>query len=93
VPCPFSLADDASFLEAEISLSLIHRLTDDHMVQERDLKNPCRFANSAGQPHISSPTRFWLVRLAAMGGMPPEIVYVVVLPDESILEPTERQRV
>jgi hypothetical protein len=47
------LVDDAGFLEAEISLSLIHRLTDDHMVQERDLKNPGRFANSAGQPHIS----------------------------------------
>ena len=39
------------------------------------------------------PGRFWLVRLAAIGGMPTEIVYVVVVPDGSILEPTERERI
>jgi hypothetical protein len=48
--CP--LSDNAGFLEAEIPLPVIHGLTDDHMVQELDLKNPGSFANPAGQPHI-----------------------------------------
>jgi hypothetical protein len=39
------------------------------------------------------PTRFWLVRLATMRSTHPKIVYVVVLPDGSVLEPTARQRV
>ncbi len=51
--CYGLLSDNAGFLEAEISLSVIHGLTDDHMVQELDLKNPGSFANPAGQPHIS----------------------------------------
>jgi len=51
--CYGLLSDNAGFLEAEISLSVIHGLTDDHMVQELDLKNPSSFVNPAGQPDIS----------------------------------------
>jgi hypothetical protein len=51
--CLVLLADGASFLEAEICLSVIHGLTDDHMIQELDLKNPGGFIDPTGQPHIS----------------------------------------
>jgi len=44
------LSDDAGFLEAEISLPVIHGLPNDHMIQELDLKHSGRFANPAGQP-------------------------------------------
>ena len=47
------LSDNAGFLEGEVSLSVIHGLSDDHMIQELDLKNPGSFINPTGQPHIS----------------------------------------
>jgi hypothetical protein len=66
--CYGLLSDNACFLEAEKSLPVIHGLTDDHMVQELDLKNPGSFANPAGQPHISF-TWAEVVRYAARGIM------------------------
>jgi len=64
------LTESAAFLEAEVSLSAIHGLTDDHMVQQLDLKNPGSFGNPAGQPRIS----FARVRVAgyAACGIAPE---------------------
>jgi hypothetical protein len=49
---PVLLADGAGFLEAETCLSVIHGLTDDHMIQELDL-NPGSLIDPTGQPHIS----------------------------------------
>ena len=60
-PCFGLLSDDTSFLEAEISLPVIHGLPNDHMIQELDLKHSGRFANPAGQPQIS---------FARVGGLP-----------------------
>ncbi len=60
------LSDDAGFLEAEISLPVIHGLPNDHMIQELDLKHSGRFANPAGQPHISF-ARVGVPRYAACG--------------------------
>jgi hypothetical protein len=51
--CNGPLSDNAGFLEAEVSLSSIHGLTDDHMIQELDMKNPGSFIDPKGQPHIS----------------------------------------
>jgi hypothetical protein len=46
------LSDNAGFLEAEISVLAIHRLTDNDMVQQLDLENPGSFANPAGEAQI-----------------------------------------
>ena len=45
--------EEPSLFEAELALSVIHGLTDDHMIQELDLKNPGSFIDPTGQPHIS----------------------------------------
>jgi hypothetical protein len=46
------LADSPSFLEAEISLPAVHRLTDDDVIEHLDLKNPGSFAEPAGEAKI-----------------------------------------
>jgi hypothetical protein len=47
-----ALTESAGFHEAKISLPVIHWLTDDHVIQQLDLKNPDSFANSAGEAEI-----------------------------------------
>ena len=42
------LADDAAFFEAEISLPITHKLADDQVIQELDLKNLGGLRDSAG---------------------------------------------
>jgi hypothetical protein len=40
----------------------------------------------------TAPTRFWLVRLRANAGATLKMLYAVVLPNGSIVEPTVRER-
>jgi hypothetical protein len=47
------LRDNSSFFEAEISLSTVHRLTDDDVVKHLDLKNPGSFAEPTRDAEIS----------------------------------------
>ena len=60
-----TLCDHAGFLEAEISLAAIHRLTNDHVIEELDLENPGGFANPACEPQISF-TRLRVTRWVVM---------------------------
>jgi len=46
------LTESAAFLEAKISLPVIHWLTDDYLVQQLDLENPGSLANPAGEAQI-----------------------------------------
>ena len=64
--CP--LANSPSFLEAEISLPTVHRLTDDDVVKHLDLKNPGSFAESTREAEISF-ARAWVSGYAACGIM------------------------
>jgi hypothetical protein len=50
-----------------------------------------RDANVDGIEFRTDPTRFWLVRLS--GGNKNEALYSIVLPDGSIVEPTNRERI
>ena len=48
-----SLANRSGLLEAEISLSAVHRLADDHVIKHLDLENPCSLIEPASQTKIS----------------------------------------
>ena len=66
-----TLANSPSFLEAEISLPTVHRLTDDDVVKHLDLKNPGSFAKPTREAEIS------FARARVSGG-------VVVYQDERV---------
>jgi hypothetical protein len=57
------LTESAAFLEAKISLPVIHWLTDDYVVQQLDLENPGSLANPAGEAQIG------FTRARVSGGM------------------------
>jgi hypothetical protein len=54
-----TLANSPSFLEAEIPLPTVHRLTDDDVVKHLDLKNPGSFAEPTREAEISL-ARAWI---------------------------------
>jgi hypothetical protein len=69
------LSDSAGFLKTKISLPIIHRLTDDHVIEHLDLENPGSFVEPPSQAEI----RFARARVSGRKLFNQEVLRVILL--------------